>query len=136
MSPAEVPPPDDVTQGWWEATRQRRLVLQRCATCERVQHPPRALCLGCGSFTELDWVEASGFGTVDTCTVVERAPFPEFTPPYVVARVRLREGPIMLTNVVDVDPYTVGIGDPVRVAWRPLPDGRNLPVFVPHRDQE
>lgn len=132
----EVPPPDEVTGGWWEATRQRRLVLQRCAACDRAQHPPRALCAGCGSTTDLEWVDASGAGTVDTCTVVHRAPSPAFTPPYVVARVRLPEGPVLLTNVVDTDPYAVGIGDRVRLGWRPLPDGRALPVFVPEPGKE
>lgn len=79
----------------------------------------------------LGWVHASGTGIVDACTVVERAPEPGFVPPYVVARIRLAEGPIMLSNVVDTDPYAVAIGNPVRLSWRDLPDGRSLPVFVP-----
>jgi uncharacterized OB-fold protein len=108
-----------------------RLILQSCVDCGRVQYPPRALCTGCGSMASLDWIEASGDGIVDACTVVERAPSPEFVPPYVVARIRLAEGPIMLSNVVDTDPYAVAIGNPVRLAWRDLPDGRSLPVFVP-----
>jgi uncharacterized protein len=78
----------------------------------------------------LGWVDASGDGVVDACTVVERAPGPGFDPPYVVARIRLPEGPILLSNVVDADPYTIMIGHPVRLAWRDLPDGRALPVFV------
>jgi uncharacterized OB-fold protein len=127
----EVPPPDEVTEGWWAATRQRRLVLQRCADCGRVQHPPRALCTACGGTDRLGWLDASGVGTVDSCTVVERAQSPAFTPPYVVARVRLAEGPVLLTNVVDLEPYRVRIGDQVRLLWRELPDGRALPVFGP-----
>jgi uncharacterized OB-fold protein len=70
-------------------------------------------------------------GTVDSCTVVELAPSPDFTPPYVVARVRLAEGPVLLSNVVHTDPYEVHIGDNVRLRWRDLPDGRALPVFAP-----
>ncbi len=126
-----VPPPDEVTEGWWGATRQRRLVLQYCADCDRPQHPPRALCTACGATDHLGWRDASGEGIVDSCTVVERAPSPDFTPPYVVARVRLAEGPVLLTNVVDIAPYEVGIGDRVRLRWRDLPDGRALPVFGP-----
>lgn len=132
MSPGyPVPSPDEVTSGWWAATRQRRLVLQYCAGCGRTQHPPRALCTGCGATEHLQWREAAGVGTVDSCTVVELAPSPAFVPPYVVARVRLAEGPVLLTNVVDTPPYEVRIGDEVRLRWRELPDGRALPVFGP-----
>jgi uncharacterized OB-fold protein len=70
-------------------------------------------------------------GTIDSCTVVELAPSPEFTPPYVVARVRLADGPVLLSNIVDTDPYGVRIGDNVRLRWRDLADGRALPVFAP-----
>lgn len=126
----DVPPPDEVTDGWWAATREHRLVLQHCAACGGTQHPPRALCTRCGATDRLAWRDASGFGTVDACTVVELAPSPDFAPPYVVARVRLVEGPVLLSNVVDSDPYLLRIGDNVRLRWRDLPDGRALPVFA------
>jgi uncharacterized protein len=127
----DVPAPDEVTEGWWAATRQRRIVLQQCAACGRTQHPPRAVCAGCGGTDRFQWRVASGVGIVDSCTVVELAPSPAFSPPYVVARVRLAEGPVLLTNVVDVAPYDVRINDPVSLRWRELPDGRALPVFAP-----
>lgn len=132
----DVPPPDEVTEGWWAATREHRLVLQHCGDCGRAQHPPRALCTGCGGTGRLGWREAAGTGVVDAYTVVERAPSPAFTPPYVVARVRLTEGPVLLSNVVDVEVRRVAIGDPVRLRWRDLPDGRALPVFAPARREE
>jgi uncharacterized protein len=131
-----VPVPDEVTEGWWAGTRQHRLLLQRCGDCDRVQHPPRALCTGCGGTGRLGWHEAAGSGVVDAVTVVERAPSPAFTPPYVVARIRLAEGPVLLSNVVDSDPGQVAIGDPVRLRWRDLPDGRALPVFALETRQE
>lgn len=124
------PPIDAITEPWWAATRERRLVLQSCKRCDGVQHPPRAVCTGCGC-AELGWVEASGHGTVDTFTVVERSADPAFDPPYVVARVRLVEGPLMLTNLVGVDHDAVRCDAPVVVAWRAIEDGRALPVFAP-----
>lgn len=126
-----VPPGDDVTTPWWDSTREHRLLLQQCESCGHEQHPPRALCTRCGRLDALGWRTASGSGTVDTFTVVHRAPAPVFPPPYVVARIRLAEGPVLLSNVVDVDPAEVGIGDEVRLSWRDLDDGRALPVFVP-----
>ena len=126
ITPAE---PDEMTQSWWDATREGRLLVQTCSSCGRVQHPPRALCTGCGSTEHLTHVEAAGTGTVDACTVVERAPADGLTPPYVVARVRLAEGVILLTTVQTTAPYDVAIGDHVRLTWRDVADGRGLPIF-------
>jgi uncharacterized OB-fold protein len=122
--------PDPVTQPWWDATRDERLVVQRCDACGTHQHYPRALCTACAS-TELSFVEASGRAVVHSFTVVHRAPHDAFEPPYVVAIVELEEGPRMLTNIVGCEPSDVGCDMTVRVAWEPLPDGRKLPVFRP-----
>ncbi|MEU8132011.1 Zn-ribbon domain-containing OB-fold protein [Streptodolium elevatio] len=126
----EVPAPDEVTGPWWDATRERRLVVQRCADCGRLQHYPRALCTACGK-TLLEFTGVTGRGRVDTFTVTYRAPRPEIEVPYVVARVRLHEGPILLSTVVGCAPEAVVCDMPVVVDWRPLPDGRALPVFRP-----
>lgn len=131
----DVPAPDEITGPWWDATKQHRLVLQRCARCVReeragVQHPPRALCVHCGS-DELEWAESGGTGVVDSFTVVHRAPRPELAVPYVIARVRLDEGPVLLTRLQEREPDAWSIDDRVRVAWVDLDDGRALPVFVP-----
>lgn len=111
---------------WWDATRERRLVVQRCP-CGHAQHYPRELCTRCGG-TDLAFAEASGRGTVDSFTVVHRAPSPDVETSYVVARVRLAEGPIMLTHLDGPGPWACD--EPVRVGWRPLPDGWHLPVFT------
>jgi uncharacterized OB-fold protein len=123
--PAEVPPADEMTAAWWEATREHQLTVQACTACGHVQHPPRALCTGCGDTEHLTQQDVSGAGTVDTYTVVHRAPRKDVETPYVVARVRLAEGPVLLTRL----PAEPTIGDPVTVGWVDLPDGRALPVF-------
>lgn len=126
----EVPPPDEVTAPWWDATRERRLVVQRCSDCGHLQHYPRALCTACGK-TSLKFTGVTGRARVDTFTVTYRAPRPDIEVPYVVARVRLAEGPILLSTVVGCPPESVACDLPVTVDWRPLPDGRALPVFRP-----
>jgi len=125
---SEPPAADALTAPWWDATRERRLLLQACGGCGGVQHPPGAVCRACGA-PPGGWIEAGGDGTIDTFTVVHRAPA-GFTAPYVVARVRLAEGPIVLCGVVGCAPEAVACDLPVRLAWRPLGDGRNLPVFT------
>ncbi|GAA1793880.1 Zn-ribbon domain-containing OB-fold protein [Actinomadura chokoriensis] len=126
----DVPPADEITAPWWEATREHRLVLQTCPECTRVQHPPRALCVHCGS-DEPGWSTSQGRGVVDSFTVVHRAPRPDLAVPYVIARVRLAEGVVLLTRLQEREPDDWRIDDPVRVAWAGLADGRALPVFVP-----
>ncbi|MCF2526497.1 Zn-ribbon domain-containing OB-fold protein [Yinghuangia soli] len=126
----EVPPPDEVTGPWWDATRERRLVVQRCADCGHRQHYPRALCTGCGKLSG-EFAEVTGRGRVDTFSVVHRAPRGGLEVPYVLARVRLAEGPVLVTNIVGCPPGDVVCDLPVVVDWRPLPDGRALPVFRP-----
>ncbi|MGH1564948.1 Zn-ribbon domain-containing OB-fold protein [Mumia sp. DW29H23] len=129
--PGEVPPADETTAPWWEATTRHELIVQTCA-CGHHQHPPRALCTACGATDELGWTAAVGTGVVDTFTVVHRAPRADVAVPYVIARVRLVEGPVLLTRLEGRDdPETWSIGDPVVVTWTDLPDGRALPSFLP-----
>lgn len=128
--PLELPLVDDVTRGWWDATRRRRLVVQRCRACANAQHYPRALCTVCGS-SDLGFDEALGTGVVVAATTVHRPPHPALNTPYVIALVDLAEGPRMLTRLVDVAIGGDHAGRPVSVDWWPLPDGRALPVFGP-----
>ena len=133
---AELPPVDAVTAPWWDATREGVLLIQLCQACGRFQHYPRALCTGCGG-TDLGWEQVAQYGVVDSFTVVHRG-LPGFPAPYVVARVRL---PLpnrihLLTNLVDADGNTPADLDAIRcdqtveLSWRPLSDGRQLPVFT------
>ncbi len=130
MHAASIPPPDAVTAPWWNATRERRLLIQSCAACGRDQHPPRSLCNHCGSTEHLSWGDATGAGTVDSFTVVHQAPRPGADVPYVIARVRLDVGVVLLTRLEGRQPDDWSIGDTVRVEWAPSDDGRALPVFV------
>jgi hypothetical protein len=42
----------------------------------------------------------------------------------------------VMSNIVCADPQAIEIGDVVSVAWEPLSDGRNLPLFEPTRRSE
>ena len=125
----ELPPVDAVTQGWWDSTQERRLVVQRCLACGHLQHYPRALCTSCGA-TSLEWSQVAGDGVFDSFTVVHRG-LPGYDAPYVVARVRLTEGPILLTNLVEGELDSWACDAPVTVVWHALGDGRHLPLFAP-----
>lgn len=108
------------TKPFWEAAAAGRFVLPWCQQCRKTHWFPRGFCPHCLS-TELDWREASGEGEIYTFSVNRTA-----KQPFVAAYVALKEGPIMLTNVVDSDPATLAIGRKVRVVFKP--DDGQLPV--------
>ena len=132
----EPPPADAASEPFWDATRDRRLVLPWCTACERAFWYPREVCpacLGSVAASAIEWRPAAGTGTVHAASVHHR-PGPGRDPgggPYVVALVDLPEGVRMMSNVVGCPPESVSVGMPVRVTWHPLSDGRHLPQFEP-----
>ena len=124
------PPVTDVTAPFWDATRERHLLLQWCRSCEQLVWYPRETCPGCLG-TDLEWRPASGGGTVHACSVMPRPGNPGMAgrEPYVVALVALDEGVRLMSNVVGGDPWTVAVGDRVALTWEPLSDGRHLYLF-------
>jgi uncharacterized OB-fold protein len=85
--------------------------IQRCAACARHVFYPRVLCPHCGA-GRLDWVLASGRGSVYSSTVIRRKP--EDGGDYNVALVDLEEGVRMMSRVAGVSPSDVKIGMKVR----------------------
>ncbi|HUQ40713.1 MAG TPA: OB-fold domain-containing protein [Acidimicrobiales bacterium] len=115
---------------FWEASREQRLVLQWCTSCNVVIHYPRPVCPTCMG-DALEWRPAAGNGEVHSHTVVHKGRHPTLTAPYVVALVTLVEGARMMTNIVGCEPSEVKVGMAVRIRWEPQDDGRHLPLFEP-----
>jgi uncharacterized protein len=126
------PPVSDTSHGFWDATRQRQLVLQFCNSCGKAIHYPRAICPHCHS-TDLKFRPASGRGLVYAFSVMHRPgnPTMQARVPYVVALIDLEEGARLMSNVVGCDPSEVKVALPVQVTWEELSDGRALPLFEP-----
>jgi uncharacterized OB-fold protein len=120
---------------FWEATREGRLVVQWCASCDAPQFYPRSFCSHCGTVGPLEWRTASGRATVYAATMEYKPTAMGATfsngQPYVVALVELQEGVRMMTNIVGCPPEDVTIGMEVTVTWEPMSDGRQLPLFTP-----
>ncbi|MGH9109625.1 MAG: Zn-ribbon domain-containing OB-fold protein [Acidimicrobiales bacterium] len=126
-----VPPPAGGLFGeWWAGTERRQLLVQRCGSCGAAQHYPRPVCGTC-SATELSMTVAAGDATLYSYTTVWRPPHPGLAAPYVVALVRLAEGPLLVTRLVGTGEESLSCDQPLRLEWAPLADGRALPVFSP-----
>ncbi|MCG8589185.1 MAG: Zn-ribbon domain-containing OB-fold protein [Proteobacteria bacterium] len=128
------PRASEVSEPFWEATRDKRFLLQWCVACGATVFYPRVVCPTCLGDT-LEWRQASGRGTVYAATVEHRPQNPGMAAmaPYVVALIDLEEGVRMMSNVVGCDPESVTIGMPVSLTWEPLSDGRHLPLFEPSK---
>lgn len=115
---------------YWNAARERRLLIRKCKACATLHFMPRYLCPVCWS-DQLEWVESKGGGSVHSYTVIRRAPAPAFAArvPYVVALIDLDEGPRMITNIIGDDALDVRIGDRVKVTFEDRGDGAMLPQF-------
>jgi uncharacterized OB-fold protein len=103
-----------------------RFMIQRCRDSGRYLFYPRVAEPSTGS-TNLEWVPASGRGTVYSTTVVRQKP-PAL--PYNVALIDLAEGPRMMSRVVGAPPGEVRIGMAV-IASIVTEEGEPLVVFAP-----
>jgi uncharacterized OB-fold protein len=74
----------------------------------------------------VEWVEASGKGTIYTYSIMRRA-----DPNYAIAYVTLEEGVTMMTNIVDCDFDALSIGQSVELAFFDTEEGQKVPVFKP-----
>ncbi|MFD2415857.1 Zn-ribbon domain-containing OB-fold protein [Amycolatopsis pigmentata] len=119
------------TKPFWDATASGRMLLPRCTECATVIWYPRSWCPACLS-REIEWIEASGRGTVYSHSTVRRGAMPPFNEalPYVLAYVELEEGPRMLTNIVTDDPDSVSVGQAVELVFQSYGEGA-LPRFRP-----
>lgn len=117
---------------FWAAAREGRLVIQHCPACGHHQHYPRPWCTSC-LHEAIEFVDASGEGTIYTFTVIRRSPNPSFAArvPYVLAFVDLDEGVRVVTNIVDCDPESVRIGQRVRARFEPIDDEHTIVLFAP-----
>ena len=141
MTTAEQPPvqrpapaPDTLTQFYWDAANQQKLMIQRCQSCRKYVHPPRDNCTFCLS-DQLAPEEVSGKATLYSWSVAGQAFHPYFADklPYVYATVELDEQPDLriVTNIVDADPESLKAGMPVEVTFSEIEPGLTLPFFKP-----
>jgi uncharacterized OB-fold protein len=110
--------PDSLSEQYWAAAAEGRLLIQRCTSCAHVQFYPRGHCARC-LHPDPEWVAASGRGVLHAFSVVRRTPNTDFADdlPYVYALVDLEEGVRFTTNVIDADPGTLECGQPVAIVF-------------------
>ncbi len=118
--PKLIPVPDELSQPFWDFVNQRRLVLQNCTACDKLQYPPQAACQVCGA-ADLAWKDVSGKGHIATYIVIEDGRLNRRMPdqPYNLAMITLDEDPTVnfYSNLPGTPPYEVPVGAAVEVVF-------------------
>ena len=131
VSRAPLPKPTPESRPFFDALKERRLLIQRCGDCGHAYYYPRPFCPSCLS-PNVEWEEASGRGRLYSFVINHRAA-PGFVAPYIIAVVELDEGPRMMTNLVGVepDPELVHCEMPVEIVFEDVDEDFTLPRFRP-----
>ena len=125
--PKVTPPVDDPDDRYfWEGAREGRLMLQSCAACGALRHPPSPMFARCGS-TERDATASSGRGRIHSWILSHHPSAPDDAP-RVVVLVELEEGCRVVSNLLDVAPEDVRNDMAVEVCFVER-DGVVLPQF-------
>ncbi len=131
--PRPLPQPTPETQHFWDGTKSGELRLQKCGDCGAVYFPPRPVCPECSS-KNVGVFTASGKATLHSYVINQRA-HPAFDAPYAIALVKLEEGPVLMSNIVDCDqtPEALVIDMPLEVTFEDNGDIA-IPLFRPAGD--
>jgi hypothetical protein len=107
-----------VARFWRKIPQRYNLIGSRCTNCGRYFFPPRSFCPDCRRTGKIEEHKFLGTGEVVTFTVVRSASeqFQQMTP-YVLAIVKLDEGPRLTAQVV-CNPEEARIGMKVRPVFR------------------
>ncbi len=127
-----LPDPTAASKPYWDGLRERKVMLQRSRKTGKFIFYPRIVS-PFGRADELEWVEASGLGTVYSYTVARRPTAPHWADDgaYVIAIVELTEGPHITANIVGCDPDSVRSGMAVIADFVPATDEVTLLQFRP-----
>lgn len=120
--PAPVPESDGLDAPYWAATRQGKLVIQRCRRCERWQWGPEWLCQRCHAF-DLSWEEVPASGRIFSWERTWNAPLAILKDrvPYVSVLVELdhAQSVRMVGNLLGDPLQEVRIGAAVEAVFEP-----------------
>lgn len=134
-TPLPVPEPDDVSEPFWAAAAEHRLVIQKCSDCGRHRHFPRPGCPSCGSL-DFVWDEVSGRGRLYSWVVAHKPTLPAFADrlpmPVVLVELDDTDPPIRLVGGLrDAGADDLDFGIPMEVVFEDIP-GDDVDMALPH----
>jgi uncharacterized OB-fold protein len=126
--PKLIPVPDELSKPFWNAVNEKRLIVQFCGACHKLQYPPRKTCGNCGAGDKLEWKEVKGRGHISTYVVIEDGRLARRIPdqPYNLALITLDEDPGInfYSNLPGLPIDSVPVGAPVEVIFEEVAPGQ------------
>ena len=125
--PKVIPVANELSKPFWDAVNEKRLLLQKCGSCNVLQYPPRPACAKCGG-KEVAWTEVDGKGHIAAFIVIEDGRLDRRMPdqPYNLALVTLDEDPGInfYSNLPGTPVYDVPVGAAVEVVFEEVAPGQ------------
>ncbi len=117
---------------FWTAAKAHTLSMPRCQDCNEVIWPISPVCPACLG-DHLEWTALSGKGVLWSWVNFHQGFHQEWAKesPYNVAHVRLEEGPVFLTNIVEAEDEDLEVGMAVEVVFDDVTDEVSIPKFRP-----
>jgi uncharacterized OB-fold protein len=127
---------DGRTDAFFDGAAADRLMIKRCAACDRWFAPDASGCTGCGG-AELAWTRADGTATLVSWAVSHARDDGSATPPpALLALVELAEGPWLHARLDRVGAGTLREGLPLVAAFEHPGEGEPYLVFRPRPGEE
>jgi len=129
-----LPEITDQTRPFWEAAKNRKLVLQKCTQCSSTHFHPLPWCTECGCH-DIPWTEARKTGTVYTYTVsrviaMNLAGWQDEMP-ILMCLIDLDDGARLYGQVTGCTPEEIKIGMRVEAYFEDISDEAAIPKFKP-----
>lgn len=117
---------------FWTSAKAHTLSMPHCKDCDEVIWPISPVCPACLG-DNLEWAELSGKGVLWSWVNFHQGFHQEWAKesPYNVAHVRLEEGPVFLTNIVEAEDEDLEVGMAVEVVFDDVTDEVSIPKFRP-----
>jgi len=110
----------EIARHWRLKSQRYSLVGEVCPACEEKIFPPRDVCPHCTEEAGPDF-QFSGKGKLYSYTTIHNAPEGyRGNTPYIVALVKLEEGPLITAQLTDIDETDIKIGMPLEMVTRKL----------------
>ncbi len=120
----------EISRHWRLQKYRYGLIGEICSHCGLKVFPPRDVCPECGEEAKIQYT-FSGRARVYSHTTVYDAPKGlEKYVPYTIALVELEEGPIITTQLTDLDHDAVKIGMPVEMVTRKMSEDGDSGMLV------
>lgn len=110
-----------IAQNWRLNEQRYKLMGEECPISGDKIFPPRDVFPSSTDSSAKELFALTGIGEVFSYTTVYHPPAGyEFNAPYIVALIKLEQGPVLTAQLTDVEPEDVSIGMPVEAVTRKL----------------